>query len=428
MIVAKLKENIENLEVEGKEMGYESMKIMIELEEAKELVLTRIQSVETEYVSLLDAYGRVLAQDVISGMAMPPFARSPLDGYVYRAAGLDPQPLLLNLVGEIPAGSYLDREILSGEAAKIFTGAPIPPGANCVVRMEDTELVNGRVRILRPVLPGANIISKGEEIKEGDLLLEQGFHLTPPAIGLLAAVGLAQVKVYRRPRVGLLSTGTELMDVEQHLGPAKIYNSNSYTLKGMLQEAGCEVLPVPIVADRMEEMVEVLGKVAEADVVISTGGASVGDYDLMRQVLTQFNCEMLFWKLNLKPGTPASVGQKGKQFFFSLSGNPAAAMVTFELLVRPALRKLAGHSKVDTERFLVKMAQGFGKSGRQRRFLRAQAVFKEGEIWADPAPAQGSGILRSMIGSHLLVDVPANHGPVKEGELLRASWIADWEG
>lgn len=400
---------------------------MIELEEALELVLTRIQPVETECISITDAYRRVLAQDVTSEMAMPPFARSPLDGYTYLATAADPQPLQLNIVSEIPAGTWSEREILTGEAAKIFTGAPIPSGANCVVRMEDTESTLNEVTILRPVLPGSNIIPRGEEIEEGDTLLRQGFYLTPPAIGLFAAVGCDQVNVYRRPCVGLLSTGTELMDVGQPLQPSKIYNSNSYTLRGMLQDAGCEVTVIPIVSDQIDETIEALRRVATADMIISTGGASVGDYDIMRHALAQFGCEMLFWKIDLKPGTPVSVGQKGKQLFFSLSGNPAAAMVTFELLVRPALRKLAGHSTVETEKFLVKMASGFGKTGRQRRFLRAQAVFKDGEIWADLAPAQGSGILRSMIGSHLLVDVPANHGSVQPGELLMAEWIAGWE-
>ncbi|SPF34711.1 Molybdenum cofactor synthesis domain protein [Candidatus Desulfosporosinus infrequens] len=392
-----------------------------------ELVLNRIQPVETERISIVDAYRRVLAQDVTAQMAMPPFARSPLDGYAYLATAADPQPLQLRIVSEIPAGIWSEREIFSGEAAKIFTGAPIPPGANCVVRMEDTESKLDRVTILRPVLPGSNIVPRGEEIEEGDILLRQGCYLTPPAIGLLAAVGCAHVNVYRRLHVGLLSTGTELMDVGQPLQPSKIYNSNSYTLRGMLQEAGCEVSVIPMVPDQMDETLEALRRVAETDVVISTGGASVGDYDIMRHALAQFGCEMLFWKLDLKPGTPVSVGQKGKQLCFSLSGNPAAAMVTYELLVRPALRKLAGHATVEAGKFLVKMASGFAKKGRQRRFLRAQAVFKEGEIWADLAPAQGSGILRSMIGSHLLVDVPANHGPVEPGELLRAEWIAEWE-
>jgi len=403
------------------------MKIMIELEEALELVLSRIQPVETECVSITDAYKRVLAMDVTSQIAMPPFERSPLDGYAYRAMVGDPQPIRLNVVSEIPAGTLSKRVIAAGEAAKIFTGAPIPEGANCVVRMEDTEQVGDEVTILRPVLPGSNIVPRGEEIQEGDLLLKKGFFLTPPAIGLLAAVGRDQVTVYRRPRVGLLSTGTELMDVGQPLGPAKIYNSNSYTLRGMLQEAGCEVLVIPIVADRIEDTLEVLDKLGDTDVVIATGGASVGDYDIMRHALAQFGCEMLFWKLNLKPGTPVSVGVKEKQLFFSLSGNPAAAMVTFELLVRPALRKLAGRTTAEEGRFLVKMANSFGKKGKQRRFLRAQAVLKNAEIWADLSPAQGSGILRSMIGSRLLVDVPANHGPVEPGELLMASWIPEWE-
>ncbi|HWQ43553.1 MAG TPA: gephyrin-like molybdotransferase Glp [Desulfosporosinus sp.] len=403
------------------------MKIMIELEEAMELVLKRIRSVEKESVSIAEAYHRVLAQNVTSQIDMPPFARSPLDGYAYFATSSDPRPLQLKVVSEIPAGTFSEQEIFSGEAAKIFTGAPIPPGANCVVRMEDTEFVLDEVTIHRPVLPGSNIVHKGEEIAEGEIVLRQGFYLTPPAVGLLAAVGYNQVEVYRRPRVGLLSTGSELMDVGQPLFPGKIYNSNSYTLRGMLQEAGCDVSVIPIVSDQMEETIEALERVVDTDLVISTGGASVGDYDLVRHAFAQYGCEMLFWKINIKPGTPASVGQKGEKFFFSLSGNPAAAMVTYDLLVLPVLRKLAGRSMIEEGKFLVKMASSFRQTGKQRRFLRAQAVLKDGEIWADLAPAQGSGVLRSMIGSHLIVDVPANHGSVVPGELLLARWIAEWE-
>jgi molybdopterin molybdotransferase len=409
------------------EGGIKGMQIMIELEEALELVLNRIQTVEKESVLIAEAYGRVLAQDVTSQIAMPPFARSPLDGYAYLATSVDPRPLQLKVVSEIPAGTFSEREIATGEAAKIYTGAPIPTGANCVVRMEDTEYALDEVTIYRPVLPGSNIVPKGEEIEEGDILLSQGFYLSPPAVGLLAAVGCDRVNVYRRPRVGLLSTGTELTEVGQPLLPSKIYNSNSYTLGGMLQKAGCDVSVIPIVPDQIDETLEALEKLAESDVVISTGGASVGDYDVIRRALVQYGCEMLFWKINIKPGTPVAVGQKGKQLFFSLSGNPAAAMVTFDLLVRPALRKLAGRSEIEEGQFLVKMASGFSKTGKQRRFLRAQAVLKDGEVWADLAPAQGSGILRSMIGCHLLVEVPQNHGPVVLEELLMARWITDWD-
>ena len=403
------------------------MKIMIELDEARELVLNRIQPVEKESVSIIDSYHRVLAQNVTSQIDMPPFARSPLDGYAYLATASDSKQLQLKIVSEIPAGTFSEREIVTGEAAKIFTGAPIPPGANCVVRMEDTEFTMDKVTIFRPVLPGSNIVHQGEEIAAGDTILKKGFYLTPPAVGLLAAVGCAQVDVYRRPRVGLLSTGTELTDVGQPLLPGKIYNSNGYTLRGMLQEAGCEVSLIPIVSDQIDKTVEAFEKVADTDVVISTGGALAGDYDIMRHALAQYGCEMLFWKINIKPGTPASVGQRGKQLFFSLSGNPAAAMVTYDLLLRPVLRKLAGRSMIEEGKFPVKMASNFRKKGNLRRFLRAQAILKDGEIWADLTPAYGAGILRSSIGSHLLVDVPENHGPIVSGELLIARWIEEWE-
>lgn len=400
------------------------MEMLIELERALELVLSRIRVVATEQVPLINSYHRVLAAEVYSPLAMPPFDRSPLDGYSYRAEELTSGVLHLNVVSEVPAGTWPEREIAAGEAAKIFTGAPIPVGANCVVRVEDTETDGNTVTIRRPVLPGANVVPSGDEIQKGDTLLKAGTVLSAPAVGLLAAAGVNEVEVYRRPLVGIISTGTELMDVGRPLAPGKIYNSNSYTLRGLIQEIGCDVKVVPFVPDSLPETLQALEELSDTDLVVSTGGASVGDYDLMRQGLEEFGCNVLFWKINMKPGTPASVAIKDdKQMFFSLSGNPAAAMVTFELLVRPALRKCMGCLDWQGPEFLVKMAGGFKKSGRQRRFLRAKAVYRDGEIWADLSPAQGSGILRSMIGSDLLVDVPAGHGIVQEGEYLKARWI-----
>lgn len=398
------------------------METMIPLERAWEMVSKKINTLEAEKVPLREAYHRILAKSVTSPIAMPPFDRSPLDGYAYAARESDPIPLPLSQVSEIPAGIFPDRELDQGECAKIFTGAPIPAGANCVVRMEDTECQEDQVLIQRPVLPGANIVHQGEEILEGEIVLIPGTLLTPPTVGLLAALGIEEVTVYRRPRIGLLSTGSELMEVGQPLLPGKIYNSNTYTLRGLLLEAGCEVNVASFVPDRLPETIATLESLNDMDAVVTTGGASVGDYDLIREALAGIGCELLFWKLNLKPGTPAAVGVKGNQLYFSLSGNPAAAMITYELLVRPALRKMAGQ-KEEEEVFPVRMAGHFGKTGKQRRFLRTRAVFREGEIWADPNYAQGSGVLRSMIGSNLLVDVPGGHGPVQEGETLLARWI-----
>jgi len=402
------------------------METMISLERALEIVLARVKTLEPETVRLVDAYQRVLAQDVHSQVDMPPFDRSPLDGYAYCAGDLDSAPLTLNIVSEIPAGTWSERVLDPGECARIFTGAPIPQGANCVVRQEDTEQIGEQVIIHQPVMPNSNVVLIGEETKRGELALKSGELLSPAAIGLLASLGVEEVKVYRRPKVGVLSTGSELMDVGTPLLPGKIYNSNTYTIKGLLLEAGCEVKVAPFVSDDLEETIQALGALQDTDVVVTTGGASAGDYDLIREALTGMGCELLFWKLNLKPGTPAAVGVKGDKVFFSLSGNPAAAVITFELLVRPALRKLKGRASQERT-FPVRMDSGFGKSGKQRRFLRARAVFRKGEIWADPNYAQGSGILRSMMGSHLLVDVPGGHGPVKQGETLTARWISSWE-
>lgn len=398
------------------------METMISLERAWEIILGHINPLETEEIPLEESYNRILAESVISPLDMPPFDRSPLDGYAYIAADSDLSPLSLRMVSEIPAGTYPDREIKPGECAKIFTGAPIPVAANCVVRMEDTESNGDFVLVQRPVLPDSNLVHQGEEIQKDEVVLITGTLLTPSTVGLLAALGVEKVTVYRRPHIGLLSTGSELREVGQALPPGKIYNSNTYTLRGMLLELGCEVKVASFVPDCLPEIVDTLASLKDMDAIVTTGGASVGEYDLIREALTGIGCELLFWKVNFKPGTPAAVGIKGKQLYFALSGNPAAAMITYELLVRPALKRMSGRMEPEAV-FPVKMAGKFGKSGRQRRFLRARAIFREGEIWADPDYAQGSGILRSMIGCNLLVDVPGGHGPVEEGEILLARWI-----
>lgn len=403
------------------------MEQMIYLERAIEIIIERVKPLGTEKVCLSQAYKRVLANDVRGTIDMPPFDRSPLDGYAYHAQATDRAPLNLKVVCEIPAGVWPEREIMPGECARIFTGAPIPKGANCVVRQEDTEIIGDHVRINKPVFPQANIVYKGEEIKRGDIALKAGEYLSPAAVGLLASLGIQEVEVYRAPKVGLLATGSELQDVGSPLAPGKIYNSNTYTLQGLLLEAGCEVKVAPFVEDQLEKTVEALRELEDTDLVVTTGGASVGEYDLMREALLGAGCELLFWKVNFKPGTPVALGAKGDRLYFALSGNPAAAVVNFELLVRPALRRLKG-LKAQTETFPVYMDGDFGKSSRQKRFLRAKAVFRDGEIWADPSYAQSSGILRSMKDSNLLVEVPSGHGPVQKGEKLQARWIMMGEG
>ncbi len=404
------------------------METMIELERARSLIEERIGFLEMEKIPLAFSYGRVLAENLYSPLPIPPFFRSPLDGYSYRGEVGNTAPLSLQIVSEIPAGTWSDGTIKEGEAAKIFTGAPIPPGANCVVRVEDTEEKDGMVLVKKPVLPGENIVARGEEIEVGELLLERGSLLNPPAVGFLASVGIKEVLVFRRPKVGILSTGSELAELGDRLLPGKIYNSNSYTLAGLVQGLGCEVHILPVVQDNLPDTMAALQRFEEMNVVITTGGASVGDYDLMPEVLSMLGCEILFWKVNLKPGTPVVMGYREKQMYFALSGNPAAAMTTFELLVRPALQKYAGRSEWKLQEIPVRIEGNFAKWGRQRRFLRAKVIWKDGELWADINQSQTSGVLRTLIGSQLLVDVPADHGPVRQGEILKAIWLSSWGG
>lgn len=405
------------------------METMVELEKARILIDRQIAGVAAEKIPLSRSFGRILAENIYSPLSLPPFCRSPLDGYAYKgeenSAG---EPRYLKIVAEIPAGTWSERTIQSGEAAKIFTGAPLPPGANCVVRMEDTEEDGDTVVIKKPVEAGKNVVFRGEEIGKGELLLAGGKELNPPAVGLLASVGIEEVDVFCRPQVGIISTGSELAEVGAELAPGKIYNSNSYTLCGLVGKLGCVPHVLPAVRDNVADTLAALRKFKDMDAVITTGGASVGDYDLMLRVLAEFGCEMLFWKVNLKPGTPVIMGHKEGKLYFGLSGNPAAAMTTFELLIRPALLRYAGRADWEPREFPVRIKGDFAKRGEQRRFLRAKAIWKDGEIWADISRMQAAGVLRTLVDSHMLVDVPAKHGPVHDGEILNAVWISSWEG
>lgn len=270
------------------------METFIELEKAQKLVLDNIYPVKTEKLKLRDAYQRVLAENVRSLSALPPFDRSALDGFAFWTETNNTAPIRLKVVGEIPAGTWFDQRIGVGEAAKIFTGAPIPLGANCIVKWEDTEVEDDVVIINFPVAPGANIVTKGDEIKEGEKLLLAGALLTPAAIGLLAAVGVELVEVYCRPLVGLLATGSELKEVGGTLAPGQIFNSNSYTLRGLIQNSGCDVKLIPFVPDLLPQTLAALQDLEACHLIISTGGASAGEYDLMRLALEKYDCRMLF--------------------------------------------------------------------------------------------------------------------------------------
>ncbi|MDA8235317.1 MAG: molybdopterin molybdotransferase MoeA [Clostridia bacterium] len=391
------------------------MREMICLEEAQELVLNKVVRLPAEKVNLPDAWQRTLAEDVFSEVDLPPFNRSPLDGYAVRS--VDTQnatpstPAQLVVTEEVPAGCIAMGELMSGTAVKIMTGAPIPRGADAVIRFEDTEEETFSVKIFNPLLAGDNISRAGEDVKKGELILPKGVNLSPAALGLLAAVGQGQVQVVRRPRVAIFSTGDELVDIGEPLPAGKIRNSNLYLLAAAVKAAGGEPVLLGIVPDRLAETgVKFHEALAAADLVISTGGVSVGDYDMVHDALKQIGAKILFWKVAVKPGTPVVAAESKGKLIFGLSGNPAGAGIIFEVLVKPVIRKLVGERQVLPGKALARLDGEFPKKSGMRRLLRGR-VYQQGEgLRVSLTGKQNPGVLKSLLNCNALIDVPAGSG------------------
>ncbi|WP_227761743.1 molybdopterin molybdotransferase MoeA [Zhaonella formicivorans] len=406
------------------------MQCNVSLGEAQEILLSRISPLVAEEVCLLEAIGRVLAQDVYARDNIPPFARSPLDGFALRAEDTFQasrlKPANLKVIAEVPAGFVLPAPLAPGTAVKIMTGAPIPDGANAVVKKEDTDEGGEYVRIYQPIAPDSNIARAGEDVRAGERVLTRGMVLHSGAVGMLAALGVSRVPVSRKPRVAVLCTGEELMDVEKSLLPGKIYNSNLYSLSASIIAAGGEPVLLGTVPDRLEKIAAGLRSgLEEADLVISTGGASVGDYDLMYAAFCSMEAEVLFRRIAIKPGTPALAAQKNGKLLVGLSGNPAAASITFELLVRPLILKLQGREKWQRPQVTGIMVDDFSKGGGPRRFLRAAASYEEGLYKVRLAGKQTPGVLKSIVYCNALVDVPADSPPLKAGQEVQVILLTD---
>ncbi|MBI2360399.1 MAG: molybdopterin molybdotransferase MoeA, partial [Deltaproteobacteria bacterium] len=315
--------------------------------EAVEMVLKQISPLPAEEAPLLGACGRVLAEDVRAGRSVPPFPNSAMDGYAVRwqdvaEVSID-HPVTLRVVEEAPAGYVPRARVRENTAIKIMTGAPVPRGADTIVRVEHTESDGDHVRINRADGPGSHIRQAGEDIERGQTILEKGKFLTPADIGLMASVGKSRVRVYRRPTVALFSTGDELVEVEDRPRPGKIVNSNSYTLSAWIREAGAVPLRFGIVRDRRRTLAAAFKKALRYDVVMTTGGVSVGDYDFVKEALGDAGVQMQFWKVAQKPGHPLAFGCIGKKPVFGLPGNPVSSAVSFLLYARPALLKMMGY-------------------------------------------------------------------------------------
>jgi len=370
---------------------------VLTVEEARAQILARVQPRETEYVELLGALGRVLAETVVSTREIPPWANSSMDGYAIRAEDTTTANATLRIVGRVAAGALPDRAVGRGEAMRIFTGAPMPAGADAVVPQEDVEADETRVVVRSRVKPADYVRSAGEDVRPGDIVLEPGQRIRAAEIGLLATLGRPRVAVYRRPRVAILSTGNEIADLGTEPGPGAIPNTNTYSLMAQVLEAGAEPMNLGVAPDRVEAVEERLRWGAHADVIISSAGVSVGEHDVVKEAFTRVGAELVLWRVSMRPGKPITFGSWQGRAVFGLPGNPVSAMVTFELFVRPALLRMAGHRDLDRPRVRARADARIENPGRRRGYLRVTLRRDGHEYRARLTGEQGSAILRSMV-------------------------------
>lgn len=378
---------------------------------------------QTEAVPLEDALGRIAAEDIYASFDQPPFDRSPLDGYAVRAADTvtasRESPVILRVTGETLAGMPPAPMVSPGETVRIMTGAPIPTGADCIVRQEDTDCGSKLVRIYAPHHPFQNYCYRGEDIRQGTLVLSRETKLDASAIGVLAILGKAEVSVLARPQIGLLTTGDELAEVGAMLTPGKIYNSNQHLLSARLRELGAQPRVLPCQGDDLSGISRAVNEAPEAcRFLITTGGVSVGKRDLMPEVCRFLKGELLFHGIPIKPGAPAMAFLHQNRLVLCLSGNPFAAAAIFELLARPVLQKLQGLSGQRLPKTTGILRTPFPKASPSRRLLRAR--LDEGDVYLPNggASAHSSGVLSSMLGCNCFVDIPAGSPSLAAGQTV----------
>ncbi len=394
---------------------------MISLEEAQSLVMAEVfPTMESEEVNLLAAQGRVLAGDVRAAFDVPPEQCSAMDGFAVLAEDIaqvsEEFPVTLRLVGEVAAGQTPDVKLWDGEAVQIMTGAPLPEGTEVVVPIEYTRPQKDRVSILRRLPRGANIRAQGEDISQGQTVLPQGARLGPVQIGLLASLGQSRVRVNRRPKLAILATGNELLEPGQPHQPGKIYSSNHCALAAQAQRAGAEPLLLGIAPDSREGLRELLARGLEYPILVTSGGVSVGKYDLVQEVLKELGVKKIkFWKVAIKPGMPTLFGTHDKSLVFGLPGYPVASLLCFEHFIRPAIARLLGTEYSPLQLEAVLEEDLCGKPGR-KRFVRARLRNHEGTHYVTPLKTQGSGILSALSQANSLIIVPPEEDYLTTGQ------------
>src|SRR3989338_5776923 len=448
----------------------------LQVSEAQRVILEGLATVGPEPVKLEQSLGRVLAEEVCANRDLPPYDISAMDGYALRSVDLGDIPATLEIIEDIKAGDMPTRILASGQCACIMTGAPLPQGADAVIRVEDTDEVSAealspnsdgttshstkpasgqvagylpqagerdavslrenlfdRVQINQSVKPGNDIRRRGENMCNGAVVLTPGTEITPGVIGVLATVKRAQVQVYRRPRVAILSTGNELENLDEPVDPNKIPDANSYALMAQTQALGIEPVLLGIARDDPDELARYLRRGLEYDVLLVSGGTSVGVHDYVRSTIEALGAKMLFWRVAMKPGHPVAFGKVGGKIIFGLPGNPVSSMVCFEQFVAPALRRMMGHARTYRRTIEARMTHNVKHQPGRTEFIRVLLVKEPGGYAASSTGAQGSGMLLSMAKADGLAVLPAEcngltAGSTGTGQLLDGTVFQDDAG
>ncbi len=399
------------------------------LHDAQRIVLDAAQPLGCEKIGLLDGLGRILGEDIIAPRANPPWDNSAMDGFAVRWEDIKKEheitkPAELTIIENVPAGKMPTQTVGRGQAIRIMTGAPVPQGADTVVRIEYTEPGDRTVRIFQTEPLGANIRPMGDDVKQGDCIIPRGTQLRPAEIGMLAILGKSFVLVHQRPRVAILSTGDELADLDEQFDDNKIVNSNSYGIAAAVQEAGGIPVLLGIAKDEPQSLKDKIAQGLGCDLLVLSGGVSMGDYDFTKIVFSELGADMHFWKLAIRPGQPFAFGTIQGVLAFGLPGNPVSSMVTFEQIVRYALLKFAGHRQFERPTVEAAFQESFSKQTDRRHFLRGILERVNGQLTVRTTGKQGSGILTSMVKANGLIDIPEETEHLKPGDLVRVQVLS----
>jgi len=400
---------------------------MISPEEARAIVLNEVEALAARKMHILDSLGLVLAEDIISDVDIPPFDNSAMDGFAIQArdtqGATEENPARLKLIGEQSAGPAIDLVVTPGTAVKIMTGAPIPEGADTVVRVEDTKVDGEWVYILLEVPPGKDLRPIGEDISKGDTVIKSGTVITPPHVGILASLGRSQVAVIPRPSVSILCTGDELVEIDEPISKGRIRDSNSYSMAAQVIACGGRPVRIGIARDTLESITAKLREALVCDVVITTAGVSVGEHDIVKDVLRDLGAELKFWKVAQRPGMPLAFWLLEGKPIFGLPGNPASSMICFEEYVRPALLKIMGRRKLLRPEVEGVLTHDIRKKPGRMHYVRVHVEHKEGRYYVTSTGHQGSGVLKSMALANGLALIPQDVSLVKAGEVVKVHLI-----